>query len=111
LSVKLFAMTCGRLSGDLAYLMEGGEGRADLPIPAYLIEHPKGTALFDTGMHPDCQHDPATRVGTRITGLFSFDFRPGEEIALGSRRSAAIRQRSTSSSIRIFISTMSAGMR
>jgi glyoxylase-like metal-dependent hydrolase (beta-lactamase superfamily II) len=74
-------MTCGRLSGDLAYLMEGGEDRADLPIPAYLIEHPKGTALFDTGMHPDCQRDPATRVGTRIIGIFSFDFRPGEEIS------------------------------
>ena len=81
MSVKLFALTCGRLSGDLGYLMEGGEGRADLPIPAYLIEHPKGTALFDTGMHPDCQHDPAARVGTRTAGLFSFDFRPGEEIS------------------------------
>jgi len=81
LSVKLFAVTCGRLSGDLGYLMEGAEGRADLPIPAYLIEHPKGTALFDTGMHPDCQQDPAARVGARITGLFTFDFRPGEEIS------------------------------
>jgi hypothetical protein len=28
--------------GDLGYLMEGGEGRADLPIPAYLIERPSG---------------------------------------------------------------------
>jgi glyoxylase-like metal-dependent hydrolase (beta-lactamase superfamily II) len=74
-------MTCGRLSGDLGYLMEGGEGRADLPIPAYLIEHPKGTVLFDTGLHPDCQHDPAARVGTRLTGLFSFDFHPGEEVS------------------------------
>ena len=81
MSLRLFALTCGRLSGDLGYLMEGGEGRADLPVPAYLIEHPKGTALFDTGMHPDCQRDPATRVGTRSTGLFSFDFRSGEEIS------------------------------
>ena len=81
MSVKLFALTCGRLNGDLGYLMDGGEGQADLPIPAYLIEHPKGTALFDTGMHPDCQHDPTARVGSRITGLFSFDFRPGEEIS------------------------------
>ena len=81
MSVKLFALTCGRLTGNLGYLMEGGEGRADLPIPAYLIEHPKGTALFDTGMHPDCQRDPAARVGARIAGLFSFDFRPGEEIS------------------------------
>ena len=24
-----------------------------------LIEHPKGRALFDTGLHPDCQRDPA----------------------------------------------------
>jgi len=81
LSIKLFAMTCGRLTGDLGRLMEGGEGRADLPIPAYLIEHPKGTVLFDTGLHPDCQHDPAARVGTRLTGLFAFDFYPGEEVS------------------------------
>ena len=81
MSIKLFAMTCGRLTGDLGRLMEGGEGRADLPIPAYLIEHPRGTVLFDTGLHPDCQHDPAARVGTRLTGLFSFDFHPGEEVS------------------------------
>ena len=81
MSIKLFVMTCGRLTGDLGRLMEGGEGRADLPIPAYLIEHPKGTVLFDTGLHPDCQHDPAARVGTRLTGLFSFDFHPGEEVS------------------------------
>ena len=81
MSIKLFVMTCGRLTGDLGRLMEGGEGRSDLPIPAYLIEHPKGTVLFDTGLHPDCQHDPAARVGTRLTGLFSFDFHPGEEVS------------------------------
>jgi N-acyl homoserine lactone hydrolase len=38
--------------------MEGGEGDITVPIPVYLIEHPKGRALFDTGLHPDCQHDP-----------------------------------------------------
>jgi N-acyl homoserine lactone hydrolase len=81
LSVNLFALTCGRLIGDLGRLMEGGEGPADLPIPAYLIEHPKGTVLFDTGLHPDCQHDPASRVGTRMAGLFAFHYRPGEEIS------------------------------
>ena len=63
MSLKLYAFTCGHLTGELGHLMEGGEGRIRLPIPAYLIEHPKGTALFDTGMHPDCQHDPAARLG------------------------------------------------
>jgi N-acyl homoserine lactone hydrolase len=81
MSLCVFALTCGHLTGDLGRLMEGGEGRIRVPIPAYLIEHPKGTALFDTGMHPDCQRDPAARVGRRAAGLFAFDYRPGEEIA------------------------------
>jgi glyoxylase-like metal-dependent hydrolase (beta-lactamase superfamily II) len=80
-SLAVYALTCGWLEGDLGHLMEGGEGRVRLPIPAYLIEHPKGTALFDTGMHPDCQLDPAARVGARIAGLFAFDYHPGEEIS------------------------------
>jgi N-acyl homoserine lactone hydrolase len=80
-SLRVYAFTCGHLTGELGHLMEGGEGRIRLPIPAYLIEHPNGTALFDTGMHPDCQHDPASRVGARIAGLFAFDYKPGEEIS------------------------------
>jgi N-acyl homoserine lactone hydrolase len=80
-SLKLYAMTCGWLTGDLGRLMEGGKGEAELPIPSFLIAHPKGTALFDTGMHPACQHDPAARVGRRIAGLFGFNFRPGDEIS------------------------------
>jgi N-acyl homoserine lactone hydrolase len=87
MGVKVYAMTCGHITGKLGYLMEGGEGEARLPIPAYLIEHPKGLALFDTGMHPDCQRDPFARVGERIKDLFRFDYTPGEEI---SARLAAI---------------------
>ncbi len=81
MSLRLFAFTCGRLRGDLGRLMEGGEGQVELPVPAYLIEHPKGTALFDTGMHQDCQRDPAGRLGARLAKLFAFDYRPGEEIS------------------------------
>ena len=81
MSIRLYALTCGRLTGRMKDMMEGEEGEVTLPIPAYLIEHPKGTALFDTGMHPDCQHDPAARVGTRVAGLFEFDYHPGEDIA------------------------------
>jgi N-acyl homoserine lactone hydrolase len=111
MGIKLFAFTCGWLGGELGYLMEGGEGKIDLPIPAYLIEHPKGTMLFDTGMHPDCQHDPAGRIGPRVTQLFSFNYHPGEEISARLEAIGATRQGSTSSSIRTFISTMSAATR
>ena len=53
MTVNLYALTCGHLNGPFDTLMEGGEGRIDLPVPSFLIEHPKGRALYDTGMHPD----------------------------------------------------------
>jgi N-acyl homoserine lactone hydrolase len=81
MTVKLFAFTCGWLTGEFGHLMEGGEGDITLPIPVYLIEHPKGRALFDTGLHPDCQQDPAGRLGPRLAGLFGFAFHPGEEVS------------------------------
>ena len=58
MSVKLYAFTCGWLTGEFGRLMEGGEGDITVPAPVFLIEHPKGRALFDTGLHPDCQHYP-----------------------------------------------------
>jgi glyoxylase-like metal-dependent hydrolase (beta-lactamase superfamily II) len=81
MSVKLYAMTCGELTGSLGNLFEGGEGEVRLPVPAYLVEHPKGRLLFDTGMHPDCQHDPEGRAGARLAQLFRFHYRPGEEVS------------------------------
>jgi N-acyl homoserine lactone hydrolase len=80
MTLKLYAMTCGHLTCQLGPMLEGGEGEVVLPIPAYLIEHPKGTALFDTGMHPDCRRDPAARVGPDVARFFRFDYRPDEDI-------------------------------
>ena len=77
--MKVFAMTCGRLTGRMKDLMEGEAGEVTLPIPSYLIEHPKGRVLFDSGMHPTCQTDPESRVG-RATRLFKFHYSAGEEI-------------------------------
>lgn len=81
MTVKLYALTCGHLTGSLKHLMEGGEGDVRLPIPSYLIEHPKGLALYDSGMHPQCQTAPAARVGERLAGIFKFEYAPGEEVS------------------------------
>lgn len=81
MSLRLHAMTCGCLTCDLSQLMEGGQGAITVPIPSYLIEHPKGTVLFDTGMHPDCQHDPASRVAAQITRHFRFEYGKGEDVS------------------------------
>lgn len=72
MTAKLYAFTCGRLTGDFGRLMEGAEGQATLPVPSFLIEHPKGRALFDTGIHPQCAIDPVARLGERVPKLFSF---------------------------------------
>jgi N-acyl homoserine lactone hydrolase len=111
MTVKLYAFTCGTLTGEFAHLMEGGEGDITVPIPVFLVEHPKGRVLFDTGLHPDCQHDPAGRLGPRLAGLFRIGFQPGEEVS--ARLEAIDRDpaRSTSSSTRIFISIMLAATR
>jgi glyoxylase-like metal-dependent hydrolase (beta-lactamase superfamily II) len=78
--LKLFAMTCGRLTGRMKDMMEGEEGEVTLPIPSYLIEHPKGHVLYDSGMHPGCQSDPAARIG-RAARIFQFHYAPGEEVS------------------------------
>jgi N-acyl homoserine lactone hydrolase len=81
MSVKLYAFTCGTVTGEFAHLMEGGEGDITVPVPVFLVEHPRGRALFDTGLHPDCQHNPAGRLGSRLAGLFRIGFKPGEEVS------------------------------
>jgi N-acyl homoserine lactone hydrolase len=86
MTVKLYAFTCGTVTGEAARLMEGGEGEITMPVPVYLIEHPKGRALFDTGLHPDCRYDPAGRLGTRLAELFRIGLRSGEDV--GARLAA-----------------------
>jgi N-acyl homoserine lactone hydrolase len=77
--MKLFAFTCGWLTGDLSLFVAGETGRVRVPVPSYLIEHPGGMVLFDSGMHPAVQNDPAGRLGLAAS-IFEVEFQPGEEI-------------------------------
>jgi glyoxylase-like metal-dependent hydrolase (beta-lactamase superfamily II) len=77
--VRLYAMTCGWLTGRKALFLAGAEGRLRVPVPSYLIEHPKGRVIFDSGMHLGAQTDVAATLG-RSASLFDVEFRPGEEL-------------------------------
>ena len=81
MSVKLYAFTCGTLTGALGNLMAGGEGDITVPVPAYFIEHPRGRVVFDTGLHPDLMHEPEKRLGERLAAMFRVGFGPGEDVA------------------------------
>jgi N-acyl homoserine lactone hydrolase len=39
MTIKLYAFTCGTVTGEFAHLMEGGEGDITVPIPVFLIAH------------------------------------------------------------------------
>jgi hypothetical protein len=53
-SPKLYVFDCGRLkSGNPAPLIEHGLTTTDMSVAAYLIAHPRGTLLRETGVIPD----------------------------------------------------------
>jgi N-acyl homoserine lactone hydrolase len=79
-TVRLFALTCGWLTGPTGNFLAGEKGRLRVPVPAYLIEHPRGLALFDTGLHPAAATDPAGRLGAAAS-FFQVHFMPGEDVA------------------------------
>ena len=78
-TVRMRAMTCGYLHANAAPFMEGLKGRIALPIPSYLIEHPKGRVLFDTGLHPQLRESPEDRLGG-LAKAFEVEYAQGEDI-------------------------------
>jgi glyoxylase-like metal-dependent hydrolase (beta-lactamase superfamily II) len=78
--LQLFALTCGWLTGPTAGFLAGEPGRLRVPVPCFLVDHPHGLVLFDSGLHPDTQHDPAARLGAAAR-VFTVEFYPGEEVA------------------------------
>jgi glyoxylase-like metal-dependent hydrolase (beta-lactamase superfamily II) len=78
--MKLHALTCGWLDGPTGNFLAGEHGRLRVPVPCFLIEHPQGAVLFDTGLHPQTQTDPAGRLGV-VSRVFGVEFAAGEEVA------------------------------
>ena len=81
MTVKLYAMTCGWLTMKMRNFVPGEEGELRVPVPVYLIDHPKGRAVFDSGLHQSIQRDPAARMGERLAKAFKVEFKAGEDLA------------------------------
>lgn len=86
MAVQLYAYTCGFVTIPYTFLLRGRKGLLTVPVPAYLIVHPRGRALFDSGLHIDSQSDPAGYFGEEGLKFNTFHFHPGEEVS--SRLSA-----------------------
>lgn len=80
MSIELYAMTCGWISMPEAMLIEGGaDAHLRIPVPCYLVVHPRGTALFDSGLGVACQGDCDDYMGD-FASLLQVEFDAGEEV-------------------------------
>ena len=90
--LRVHALSCGSLEFDrsLFFPADAPGVRMLIPVSSFLVVHPKGKLLFDTGMHCDALTDPVARLGKRISSVFNLRSRDGEDIlsqlaALGLR--------------------------
>ena len=63
--LQVFSMPVGFLEFDSRLFFpqdEQGE-QITIPVPSYLLTHPKGNVVFDTGVHCSCIDDAKGRLG------------------------------------------------
>ena len=68
--VRLFGFTVGYVHMALSFFLEGEPGEVKAPVTAYMIDHPQGLVLFDTGLGKRFVRPAGTRV--RATGAEGF---------------------------------------
>lgn len=64
----------------MGLFLRGESGRLRVPVPCYLIEHPRGRVLFDSGLHPDLRVDAEARIGA-ASRIFEVEYAAGEDVA------------------------------
>ncbi|MGH8672802.1 MAG: N-acyl homoserine lactonase family protein [Burkholderiales bacterium] len=80
--MRIYALACGTLEFDRSLFFPAAEPGTKLvtPVSSYLIVHPRGNVLFDTGIHCDALADPVARLGRRVAGLFAIRSAPGDDV-------------------------------
>jgi len=68
--------------GNLKVLRAAREENPAVPIPAFLIRHPKaGPILVDTGLHPSLASDPQKNLGRFGTWISKPQVEPGSDVS------------------------------
>lgn len=62
-ATRLWALDGATFTLDSGILVVHAEGEVTIPVPTFLIEHPKGLVLFDTGIVPEAADDPRAVYG------------------------------------------------
>jgi glyoxylase-like metal-dependent hydrolase (beta-lactamase superfamily II) len=78
-ATKLWSLDSPTITVDWSQMLVGGAGAVTIPVPAFLIEHPKGLVLFDTGLSPDAAGAPQSVYGELAT---AFDMQFSKEVTI-----------------------------
>jgi N-acyl homoserine lactone hydrolase len=71
----------GRLAGAKALGIGGGKKDVEIPIPAFLVEHPSaGRILVDTGFHPSVAVDPKQNLGRLNARVFKPEMKASDAV-------------------------------
>jgi N-acyl homoserine lactone hydrolase len=57
-ATRLWALEGPTFNLPANFLVVHEEGQVTIPVPCFLIEHPRGLVLFDTGIIPEASEDP-----------------------------------------------------
>ncbi len=80
IDVRIRPLRCGVLRAPGTVFVSGLEGAVTLQVWAFLIMHPRGVVLFDTGMHPALRDDPRSHLGA-LADLFELDYGPDDDVS------------------------------
>ena len=78
--ITVHPMACGWMTMDFGAMLEGETGKIRIPVPSFLIRHPKGLVLYDTGLHKSMQTTPAERLGV-LAPMFDIHYEENEDVA------------------------------
>lgn len=78
MSITLTPIESGKMTADKGALCEGAQGDITFPVCCWVISHPKGTVLFDTGLHNELKSDKS-RLG-QTADVFAVDIADGKDL-------------------------------
>ncbi len=82
--MKMHALSGGRLRMRKSVYLPGADRSEmiEVPVSCFLLRHPQGNLMFDTGCHPSVPANPETRWGpwVKVTAPI---MRPGENVITG----------------------------
>ena len=68
---RLYMLQCGTLQTTVSAIkMNKGSDPYEIPVPWFLITHPKGNIVIDGGNAPAVAEDPAAHWGKNIVKAF-----------------------------------------